>query len=82
MPKPPARDVVSASELKTRCSEVIERVAKEHRSVIVTKRGKPVACIVPIEPATAESLVGYARGRIKVTGDLLAPIDVEWEASR
>jgi prevent-host-death family protein len=77
-----SRDVVSASELKARCSEVIERVATERRTVTVTKRGKPVARIVPLEESEAKSLAGYARGRLTVTGDLLAPIDVEWEAER
>lgn len=82
MPTKPSEDtVVSATELKARCSEVIERVSREHRAVTVTKRGKAVARIVPIEPTDSKSLVGYAHGRLKVTGDLLAPIDVEWESS-
>jgi prevent-host-death family protein len=77
-----SRDVVSASELKARCSEVIERVATERHVVTVTKRGKPVARIVPLESTATTTLIGYARGRLTVTGDLLAPIDVEWEAAR
>jgi prevent-host-death family protein len=75
-------EVVSASELKARCSEVIERVSTELRSITITKRGRPVARIVPIETHEAKSLVGYARGRLRVTGDLLEPIDVDWEAAR
>ena len=82
MSKKATRDVVSATELKARCSEVIERVASELRPVTVTKRGKPIARIVPIETPEAKSLVGYARGRLTVTGDLLQPIDVDWEAAR
>ena len=77
-----SRDVISATELKARCSEVIEGVATQRRAVTVTKRGKPVARIVPLESAVTTTLVGYARGRLTVTGDLLAPIDVEWEATR
>jgi prevent-host-death family protein len=78
--KQPSAETVSASELKARCAEVIDRVANDLRPVTVTKRGKPVARIVPIEPEGTKSLVGYARGRLKVTGDLLEPIDVDWEA--
>ena len=72
---------VTATELKVRCAEVLERVTVEHRTVTVTKRGRPVARIVPIAAEPAKSLMGYARGGIKVTGDLLAPLDVEWEAA-
>ena len=78
--RPSSTEVVSASELKARCAEVIDRVASDRRPVTVTKRGKPVARIVPIETEEMKSLVGYARGRLKVTGDLLEPLDVEWEA--
>jgi prevent-host-death family protein len=72
---------VTATELKIRCAEVLERVTVEHRAVTVTKRGKPVARIIPITADAPSSLVGYARGGIKVTGDLLAPLDVDWEAA-
>ena len=78
--KQQSTETVTASELKARCAEVIDRVAKDLRPVTVTKRGKPVARIVPIDTEGAKSLVGYARGRLKVTGDLLEPIDVDWEA--
>ena len=82
MSKKPPGDVVIASELKARCSEVIERVRSERRAVTVTKRGKPVARIVPFELPEAKSLAGFARGRLTVIGDLLAPLDVEWETTR
>jgi prevent-host-death family protein len=72
---------VTATELKVRCAEVLERVIVEHRTVTVTRRGKPVARIMPIADEPAGSLVGYARGGVTVTGDLLAPLDVEWEAA-
>ena len=72
---------VTASELKARCSEVIDRVATDHRTITITRRGKPVARIVPLEPETTKSLAGYASGGLKVTGDLLAPLDADWEAA-
>ena len=36
-------------EAKTRLSEVCEQVAETHETVTVTRRGKPLVCIAPIE---------------------------------
>ena len=75
-----ASSEVSTSQLKARCSEIVERVAKGREAIVVTRRGRPVARLVPIE-AAGDSLFGFARGVVTVQGDLLAPIDVAWEAS-
>ena len=71
---------VSTSQLKARCSEIVERVAQRREAIVVTRRGRPVARLVPIEDER-ETLFGFARGVITVQGDLLEPIDVAWEAS-
>jgi prevent-host-death family protein len=72
---------VSTSQLKARCSELIERVEQRREEVIVTRRGRAVAKLVPIEGAR-RSLFGFTRGAITIRGDLIAPVEVEWEASK
>jgi prevent-host-death family protein len=71
---------VSMSKLKAHCSELVERVKKRREAVVITRRGRPVAELVPLaeEPA---SLFGFAKGAITVKGDLIAPMDAEWDAS-
>lgn len=70
---------ISTSELKTHCAEVVQDVASNRVEVLITKRGKPVAKLVPIEAPT--SLFGFAKGSITILGDIVNPIDVEWESA-
>jgi len=47
--------------------------------VVVTKRGKPVAQVVPLVRKPAR-IVGAMKGEIRILGDIVSPLDVEWEA--
>ena len=70
---------ITTSELKTHCSRVIEEVSRTREAVLITKRGRPVAKLVPIDDAP-ESLFGFARGTVTVHGDIVSPLEVMWEA--
>lgn len=72
---------ISASDFKARCGQVIDDVAEGRGPVVITKRGRPVAKLVPAE-GERESIFGFAKGCITVRGDIIEPIDVEWEAAR
>jgi len=73
---------ISASDFKSHCSKVIEEVSQRRKPVVITKRGKPVAMLVPLDKEERETLFGFARGCVKIHGDILEPIAVEWEAQR
>jgi len=73
---------ISASDFKSHCSKVIEEVSKRRKPVVITKRGKAVAMLVPVDKEERETLFGFARGCVKIHGDIMEPIDVEWEAQR
>lgn len=75
------KDEVSTSELKARCAEIIRRVERMRTPVTLTKRGRPVARIVPMENDESPDLFGFAKGSISVLGDIVEPIDVSWEAA-
>ncbi|MFN0064451.1 MAG: type II toxin-antitoxin system Phd/YefM family antitoxin [Myxococcaceae bacterium] len=81
MTKKPNRQAlhVTTSELKTHCSELVTRVGRRRESIVVTRRGRPVARLSPIE-AEATPLFGFASGAIQIRGDVLAPVDVRWDA--
>lgn len=40
--------VMQASTFKARCLALLDEVARSHSTVVVTKHGKPVARLVPI----------------------------------
>jgi prevent-host-death family protein len=72
-----------AAEFKARCLQVMEAVARTRRPVTITKRGRPVARLVPVE-TEPESFLGSLRGRITVVGDVTAPAAPAdaWETER
>ena len=56
----------------------MDDVAKRRVPIIITKRGKPVAKLVPVDEAPID-LFGYMAGTIKICGDIINPIeDAGW----
>ena len=72
---------ISASDFKARCGQVIDDVAEGRGPVVITKRGRPIAKLVPAD-GERKSIFGFARGCITIRGDIVEPIDVEWDAAR
>lgn len=62
---------INAAEFKAKCLKLLDEVATTHEPLVITKRGRPVARLVPIEDDTAESRFGYLRGTVSVLGDLI-----------
>jgi prevent-host-death family protein len=71
---------ISAGEFKAKCLKLMDNVARTHEPLVITKHGKPVAMMVPVMPEPATPLFGYMAGTATVRGDIVAPLDVEWEA--
>lgn len=69
---------VPAAEFKSRCLSLLDEVADTGRAIVVTKRGRPVAQVVPVEDNVREGLLGS----VLEEHDLLAPIDDPWDALR
>ena len=69
---------VAAAEFQANCLRLIDEVAQQRRPFIITKRGKPVAKLVPVETETIE-LFGRMAGSINICGDIINPIeDAGW----
>ena len=73
---------ISSSDFKARCGQMIDEVSSGKGPVVITRRGKPVAKLVRIDGGDRKTSFGFAKGCIKIRGDIMAPIDVEWEAER
>lgn len=67
--------LMPAGVFKAECLAVLDRVAATGESVIVTKRGRPVAEVGPIKTRGTRSL----RGSVQVHGDLVAPVLGDWD---
>ena len=69
---------IAAAKFKEQCLALIDQVDKD--GLVITKRGKPVAKLVPIS-ADSASLIGSLKGRIKIKGDIMST-GVRWHAER
>ena len=76
-----AMKTIKASEFKDKCLRLMDEVADTGARGIITKNGRPVAQLGPVvsRPAT---LAGAHRGKIAIVGDILSPVDAEWDAAR
>lgn len=72
---------IKASEFKAICLKLIDEVAETGQTLVITKNGQAVAQLGPVV-ANPHTLVGMHRGKLRILGDILAPIDEKWEASR
>lgn len=70
---------ISASSFKARCLALLDEVAESGSELTVTKRGRPVARVVPVEPGG--SLAGTVRFLVD-EDELLAPVGESWDADR
>jgi prevent-host-death family protein len=69
---------IPAARFKAECLALLDKVKETGEPLVVTKRGKPVARVVPIGDDERPSLLGSVR----VVGDIVAPTGEVWESSR
>ena len=72
---------IAASEFKAKCLKLMDKVSRDHEEIVITKRGKPVAKLVAVADTGKPTGHGCMKGTIKIVGDIVSPIDVEWEAA-
>ena len=70
---------IKASEFKATCLKLMDEVAETGEEIVITKHGRPVSKLAPYRERP-KSLFGIDRGRIEILGDIVAPVDVKWEA--
>ncbi len=72
---------VQAGHFKAQCLHLMDEVQEKHISITITKHGKPVAKLVPIE-TTPIDFFGCLKDTVTIKEDIIAPIHVEWEANQ
>jgi prevent-host-death family protein len=72
---------IKASEFKAKCLKLIDEVAATGEPIVITKNGKPTAQLGPVA-RERKSLWGLHKGQIEILGDIIEPIDLEWDVDR
>lgn len=72
--------IIGAGDFKAKCLKLLDEVARTREPLVVTKHGKAVAKLVPIPPEAG--LFGALAGSVRQEGDIVAPLENEWEACR
>jgi len=77
-------ETIAVSKFKATCLERLERVRNTGRPLLVTKRGVPIAQILPPPaPEPAAGGFGVMAGTVTERGDILGPLDeADWEVLR
>jgi len=69
---------IPAGEFKAKCLGLLDEVAETGRSVVVTKRGRPVARVSPVKAAAPRPLLGS----VLTERDLITPMRERWNEDR
>ena len=75
-------EVMAISKFKATCLAVLERVRRTGRPILVTRRGEPIAEVVPPRSPVPESgWLGSLATHASVTGDIKDPLVpvADWE---
>ncbi len=71
----------AAATFKAQCLALIDKVARTHEPLIVTKHGKPVVKIVPVDE-TKDLHEKPLKNTATYIGDVISPIGEQWDADR
>ena len=64
--------VMPAGQFKARCLKVMDEVRSTREPVVITKKGRPVAKLVPTE-GQPEDVFGCMKGEVEIVGDIVSP---------
>ena len=70
------QEIIPAGKFKAQCLALLDDVALTGKELVITKRGKPVAKVVPIDDEKPPSLLGS----VLWEKDIVSPIDEQWDA--
>jgi len=70
---------IPAGEFKAKCLHLLDEVHRTRKEIIITKRGRAVARLLPAE-SEIPTLFGRMKGSGEILGDLIAPVGGPWNA--
>jgi antitoxin (DNA-binding transcriptional repressor) of toxin-antitoxin stability system len=72
---------VCAGRFKARCLELTDRVTRAREPIVITRRGRPVAKLVPNDGHLNVPQFGYMAGSARIRGDITKTPPPEWSAA-
>ena len=63
---------IPAGTFKTNCLALMDEVQAKRETLVITKHGKPVAKLVPVD-SEEDDIFGFYAGKIRITGDIIEP---------
>ncbi len=64
---------LGATEFKATCLEVLERVRRTGERVVITRRGKAIAQVLPLASESDEAPQKALLGSVEIIGDIVSP---------
>jgi len=64
---------IAAGDFRTNCFAIMDEVQADHETVVITKRGKPVAKLVPVDEET-DDIYNFLEGKGAISGDVVSPV--------
>jgi len=71
---------VAAGEFKAKCLHLLDEVQRTRKEIVVKKRGRAVARLVPLEEEKTPKLFGRMAGTVEEIGDIVGPTGERWDA--
>jgi prevent-host-death family protein len=70
---------ITATEFKSKCLSLMDQVQEKLEEVVITKHGKPIAKLVPVQTEVeSKSPIGFMRGKVTIKDDIVKPLGVDW----
>ena len=69
---------IPAGEFKAKCLRLLDEVSRTGQEIVVTKRGKEVARVLPMGVVDDHPM----RGTLEILGDIVSPLGEEWECEK
>ena len=70
---------IAAGEFKAKCLHLLDEVQRSRKEILITKRGRPVARLLPADETPAP-LFGRMKGTIEICGDIISATGERWDA--
>jgi len=74
---------MAAGKFKAECLTLMEDVRKTREPILITKRGRPVAKLVPVQ-RSSDDFIGRLEGIVRIAGDIQSPVEPpgSWDVLR
>ena len=73
---------IGAGQFKVQCLQLMDQVQQSRQEIVITKHGKPVAKLVPVEESASQFVFGYLQGTVEIVGDIVSPLEEDWEVEQ